>query len=104
MNIKERCRKEVVDMHDFFTEWYTGLLTEDNETFRRFSDGMHHAVTFVGTDGDVVSKNGLIDWIKAAYRSHEPNCFSIEIKNFNYIAGSGGLHILTYEEWQYIGR
>jgi len=70
VDYKNICEKEVVDMHRFFTEWYTGVLPENDENFVRF------------------------------YGSHEKGAFDIEIKNFKYLAGHEGLHVLGYEEWQ----
>ncbi len=103
MDYKNTCKKEVVDMHRFFTEWYTAVLPENRENFARFHTVMNEKVGFVGTNGGVISKSELIGWIKDAYGSHEKGAFEIEIKNFQYLAGHGDLHVLGYEEWQYIG-
>ncbi len=102
MDYKNACEKEVVDMHRFFSEWYTGVLPENDENFDRFYTVMNEKVGFVGTEGAVITKSDLIDWIKKAYGSHKPGAFAIEIKNFQYLAGHGDLHILGYEEWQLI--
>ncbi len=102
MDYKNACEKEVKDMHHFFTEWYTGVLPDNDENFARFYTVMNERVGFVGTQGAVISKSELIDWIKDAYGSHKKGAFEIEIKNFQYLAGHGGLHVLGYSEWQRI--
>jgi len=62
MTTLERVTKEIVDLHDFFTEWFNGTVERD-QLEPRFLSRLHKNVAFIPPEGMVMTgamlKGGL---------------------------------------------
>ena len=96
--IAEQCRREVIELHAFFEGWIGGVLPEDEKTFARFTDAIGPSMMLVSTDGQLLSHDRLITWIRKAHGS-EPD-FRLWVENIQIQQVIGGIVLVVYEEWQ----
>lgn len=98
MNCEERCRQEVVDLHQFFQDWFRGELPDTDEAFARFGGVMAEGFEMVSPDGRAIDRAAIIDIVRSG-RGEEP-ATEIWIENHRHRLTIGGLSLVTYEEWQ----
>ncbi len=93
---------EIVRLHRFFEEWFTGRLPAHPEMFIACSANLAPDFLMITPDGRAIRRDDLLP---ALYRRHgsQPD-FSIEIKNARVQRHLGPFVLATYEEWQTIGQ
>lgn len=96
----EQVEKEIVELHDFFQEWFHGQLPNTDEAFARFSGVMADELTFVSTGGQIVALTDLNAGIKANHGVWTGKSGKIWIRNPQIRARGRGWASATYEEWQ----
>ena len=95
---------EVEALHAFFVAWLGGTVERSEAEFapaRALADGL----TFIGPDGGVAEREGLVARLEAAhgvFADSEPP-FSIRIANAQARPLGNGHCLVIYEEWQEIG-
>ncbi len=94
----ECCRREIVELHQFFEDWISGKLPKDKKTFTRFIDATAPGMMLVSTDGQVLDYDQLVDWIYNAHGSEPEFALWVEVIEPHGIFDSVAL--LTYQEWQ----
>ena len=99
----QRGRAEIVGLHEFFVDWFTGALDNTAVEFSRFTAATHPNFTMVVPSGQLVDKATISDGLRAAYGSHTDDDFRIEIHNINERVLTEASGLLTYEEWQFAG-
>lgn len=95
----DACEREVRSLHGFFADWYTGSLDEDS--FDRLEDTLAPGFEMVTPDGDVLTRDDTVGYVRDRYDTHED--FEIEIRSVETVEAQTGLTILRYEEWQTTG-
>ena len=98
--MKEVCRKEVNDLHQFFEDWVSGALPKTEESYARVQQALSDDFAIVGPDGRLTQRDPLLNGLYAAHLGR-PN-FRIWIENYQLHPQLGELAIVTYEEWQEI--
>ncbi|MHA1527527.1 MAG: hypothetical protein ACTSVG_00800 [Alphaproteobacteria bacterium] len=94
-------RTEIEALHDFFTGWFSGALTEDDETFARgLAYRMHPAYEMVLPSGAAHDLDGIVGAIRRAWGS-APD-FRIEIHDVRVLGEwpNAGLVLARYIEAQ----
>lgn len=92
----EACEREIRSLHDFFVGWYTGRLDEDG--FNRFEDALSSDFEMVTPDGEVMTRDDIVGYVRAERDTHEK--FDIEIRDVETVDAHKGRALLRYEEWQ----
>ncbi len=100
MDIESDCRKEVVELHEFFQQWFTGELPQTDEAFDRFASVMAAGFHIVSPAGRIMQRDKILDAVRAGYRS---STLKIWIKNHTHRLTIGDVALVTYEEWQTSG-
>ncbi len=93
-----RCRREIVELHQFFEDWLSGKVPKDKKTFARFTDATALSMNLVSTDGQIFGHAQLVDWIYNAHGS-EPG-FALWVEAIEPRGAFDSVALLTYEEWQ----
>lgn len=93
-----RCRREIVELHQFFEEWLSGKLPMDKRTFSRFTDATAPSMMMVSTEGGLLGYDQLVDWIYNAHGS-EPG-FALWVEKIETRGVFDSVALMTYEEWQ----
>ncbi|MDJ0753882.1 MAG: hypothetical protein QNJ45_10215 [Ardenticatenaceae bacterium] len=92
--------REIVRLHRFFVEWFTGQLPKSKEAFAAFADCMATGFAIVGPNGRLTE---LEELEKGLYDIHgRYDDFDIKIKNVVLRRAFGNWAIVTYEEWQVV--
>ncbi|MCR9247402.1 MAG: DUF1080 domain-containing protein [bacterium] len=97
-----RCAREIVELHQFFEDWFAGRIPANDETFARFADVLHPEFHIVGTSGKVLDRAAILEFVRRGHgRSAGAATPSvIEVRNVQWRSSLDGGHVLTYEEWQ----
>lgn len=90
-------RNEVESLHEFFCDWFTGQLPEE-EFERQFLSRFSSDLVFIPPAGNLLGLDDLSASVRAGYASNPD--FRIQIRNVTVCREFDGHLIATYEEWQ----
>ena len=99
------CTQEVIDLHQFFQDWFQGVLPKTDHAFARFAGVMDPAFHIVTPSGRKISIDTLGPGLRQAHGtwtrdSDEGQGSRIWIKNTEVRPLTEELALVTYEEWQ----
>ena len=98
MSIEHACRREIVELHEFFRQWFRGELPATDEGFARFDRVMAPEFEIVSPGGKILDRAA----IRAAARDRHGSDggFAMEIRNHRHRVDLDDAALVTYEEWQ----
>lgn len=102
---RARCEKEIHDLHQFFEDWFNGVLAPSEENLARVADVLAPGFVLIGPDGRATYREPLIRRLRRAHGSwREPGSDSpgtrrIRIEGFQTRLIEGPTAIAVYEEW-----
>lgn len=92
-------RKEIEDLHAFFVGWFSGSLSDDDDTFQRgFARRFEPGFLLIPPAGTQMPLAKLSGAIRSGHGTNPE--FRIEIRNVTLRREIGKVAVLTYEEWQ----
>jgi hypothetical protein len=94
----DTCRREIVALHEFFVDWYTGRL--ENDAGGRIARALASDFEMVTPEGDRRAYADVVDGIRGRYASHDPGAFEIDIRNVETRHAYDEHRLVRYEEWQ----
>jgi len=97
MTTLERVTEEIVDLHDFFTEWFNGTADRD-QLEPRFLSRVHENLQFIPPEGQVMTSSMLKEGFERGYGSNAD--FRIQIRDVDIRYERGNTVLATYTEWQ----
>ena len=97
VDIESHCRKEVVELHEFFQQWFTGESPQMKEAFDRFASVLAGDFHIISPDGRIMQRDPILEAVRAAYGSGP---VEIWIKNHVHRLTICDVALVTYEEWQ----
>ena len=92
----ERCRHEIVTLHEFFEEWFRGDRGRD--TFDRFERSLGDGFEQVTPRGTVIGRDEIRRRVRDAYGQYD-EAFAIDIRDVEPIATRENRALVRYEEW-----
>ena len=96
--MEECCRAEIKRLHEFFVEWFTAAIAQDE--WERCHQVLAEDMVMISPSGAISNRSQLEEQLKAAYGSHSGKEFIIDIRNIHLILAEENWCMLTYEEWQ----
>ena len=96
--VKTRYEDEVIELHQFFQDWFNGTLALTIENFARFTEVLSEDFIIVGPNGKVTERAPLVNDLMDAHNSRLK--LKIWIENFQLRHREGHITVATYEEWQ----
>jgi len=96
--MKDICRKEIEELHQFFQDWFNGSLPETDVSFARFGDVMASDFEMVAPNGRSVTITNLQPALRQRHNSWQNG--RIWIENVRVHWQKGELLLVVYEEWQ----
>ena len=96
----DRCIREVVELHQFFEDWFNGLLVDSNDAFARFADAMDESFEIISPDGARTLRRGLMGQLRSAHGVHTDTPIRIWVANASVRPLGDDLFMVSYEEWQ----
>lgn len=94
----DKYEREIIELHQFFVDWFKGDLPKNESGFARFSVVTSPDFAIITPDGRRYTYEQITSSI---YDSHANRAMMrITIKAVNHHATHGDIHIVEYEEWQ----
>ena len=93
---------EIIRLHQFFVDWFTGRLPKTAEARAAFDEAMGDEFVIISPTGAVSGRGQTVDNIDKAHGAMSD--ISIWIENVTVRQQIGELVIVTYEEWQTRGK
>ena len=100
--MENRCQQEIVELHQFFQDWFTGVLLADDAAFARFSQVLGDTFIIISPDGRALSRNPLLESLRGMHGAHKGQ--RIWIENVQLRHQADNLALVTYEEWQEVAE
>ncbi len=98
--MEEDCKTEIVELHQFFQDWFNAAIPNGDESFARLDDALAGSFELIGPDGKVFERDGLVAGLRSAYAKWQDNPGRIWIENIRSLHNEGNLYLFGYEEWQ----
>lgn len=95
-----RIENEIIQLHQFFQDWYNNQLTPTDDNFERCAGVLAQDFVIIFPSGEVVHCKPLLDELRKAHNSREG--MRIWIKNVQLLHQTGNIILATDEEWQEI--
>jgi len=95
-----RVENEIIELHQFFQDWYNNVLFPTDANFARCADVLSLGFSIIFPSGIQVPRRPLLEKLRAAHNSHTD--MHIWIKNIKILHQGDDLILATYEEWQEI--
>jgi hypothetical protein len=97
--LEERCRAEVVELHQFLEGWSNAELPLTEDAFARFGRVIAPDFLIIDPDGTTLGRQPIVEAIRAAHGRWRATPGRIRIANYRLHHAGGGLALATYEEW-----
>ena len=97
MNTLDIVTKDIVDLHVFFVDWFTGAASP-SDLEERFLQRMDPGVTFISPEGETLTRDMLKQGFAQGY-GRNPD-FRIQIRDVDVRWERDDLVLATYTEWQ----
>ncbi len=97
----ERCRTEILELHQFFENWFAARLDRTEENFRRLSSVLAPDFEHISPEAVLSSREKLLEGLWEFYGSYRDQAvYRIQIKEYRGRPLEEGLHLVNYEEWE----
>jgi len=97
MSTLEIVTKEIVDLHEFFTEWFNGTADRD-QLGSQFLSRLDENVVFIPPEGHILTGEMLKGGFDRDFGTNKD--FRIQIRDVTIRREVGDLVMATYIEWQ----
>jgi len=102
--MEECCEEEILELHQFFQDWFNAVLPPTDDAFRRFESVMAERFMIISPDGVLTERGELVDRLRAAHgiwrQNSRPGRIWIENLQVRHTVGTQAM--VLYEEWQEI--
>jgi hypothetical protein len=95
-----RIANEIVQLHQFFQDWYNSQLAPTDEDFARCEEALAPDFSIIFPNGESVLREPLLDKLRKAHNSHTN--MRIWIEKVQVLHQVGDTVLATYQEWQEI--
>ena len=106
--MSQRCVKEVEELHQFFQDWFNGVLPASEQAFARVQAALAEDFEIVGPDGRHTQRAQLLPALRAARpakaRPSSQQALKIRVKKVHARKLGSDLWLVSYEEWHERGQ
>jgi len=98
----DNCRKEVLELHTFFEDWFNARLPDTDEAFSRLESVLDPDFLMITPGAKKIPYTTLLHNLRTMTRYYTPaeKPSSIWIRNIEAEKISESLCLVLYEEWQ----
>ena len=100
--MKNRCEREIIELHQFFQDWFNGAGPNTDEQFARAAGVLAEGFVIISPDGTLTEGAPLLARIRQGHGTR-PN-FRIWVEDFRFHRQDGHIALTTYQEWAEIGE
>jgi hypothetical protein len=95
----EAARDEIVELHEFFVDWFAGRCPDDDDSYReRLLDRLSEQLVYLMPGGNALSYADLRDGMRKAHGSNPD--FRIAVRDVTLHHVDDGSMTVSYVEWQ----
>ncbi len=98
--MRQHCEREVVELHQFFEDWFCGLT----DAFERVEAALADNFVLISPRGEMRTREKLLEDLRVARGCRRGDPFEIRIEACEVRAVEFGLALVTFEEWQRLGE
>ncbi|HSR66969.1 MAG TPA: hypothetical protein VLU25_03420 [Acidobacteriota bacterium] len=98
--LRDQCKREVEELHQFFQDWANSVLENSDETFARFTSAMDDNFHIINPSGMAFPIEELAPALRQSYGSAPGGQARYWIENFRGTEVAPGVFLAVYEEWQ----
>jgi hypothetical protein len=95
----DRAQLEVVNLHRFFEEWLAGRLPDTDVAFERCVTAMATQFELIVPSGERLTRTDLLESLRGVNGSRGAD-FRLWVDELATRPIAGGVHLVTYQEWQ----
>ncbi|NHJ49103.1 MAG: hypothetical protein FK733_15050 [Asgard group archaeon] len=97
----EDCQKEVIDLHDFFEQWFKADIENSDEVYSRLEKVLNEKFMLIMPSGEYTFRKELLEQLRSGHgsRSDSQESYRLWIENINLRYTLDDLCLVTYEEW-----
>ena len=96
--MKANCLTEVQALHQFFQDWFRGVLPDTDEVYARLTAVLHETFVIISPDGTLSRREDLVTTLRLAYGQRP--LIRIWVQNLQYRPIIPTIGLVMYEEWQ----
>ena len=101
MKTLENYEREIVELHQFFEDWFNGRTKQTHENLARFTEVTAEGFMLITPQGHLLERSTIID---AIYQMHGKRMEErLWIENVCLCHHYGSIILAIYEEWQESG-
>jgi hypothetical protein len=95
----------VVGLHEFFVDWFNGVLADTDAAFARVAEVLHPDFSMVVPSGETLDRAAVLGWVRGAHATAEVTApVRIEIRSLVDRVVGDDAALVAYEEWQFVGE
>lgn len=98
MEIKQIITQEIIDLHNIFINWFTGI-SDKKILEKKLASRFEPKTIFITTKGESVNHQNLMMMFENGYGKMNSN-FKIEITDVEILQEIGDFYLVNYVEWQ----
>lgn len=105
MDIDARCRREIIELHEFFEAWLCGRVPRNDKTLARLRNVLAERFEVINPAGARLTKGMLLGLVRAGYgsRADDDPPFTLRVGNIRTRPLAAGVYVATYQESQRSG-
>ena len=98
----ENCKKEIIELHQFFEDWFNARIPDNDESFSRLKDSLSKEFTMITPSGTKIDRSSLLSNLKSmnGYYLKEHRPVSLWIEHISHVWVNDRFCLSNYEEWQ----
>lgn len=90
--------KEIVELHQFFQDWFNGDIPADNAAFTRLTSVLAPNFKIITPDGQIIRRDALLQRLQQAHQDQKG--IRIWIEDVRVLQWLPQHVLVTYQEWQ----
>ena len=95
-----QCKVEVEELHQFFQDWFNGVLPKTEEAYERFRNALGDGFEIVPPSGQLLSRDPLLIGLWSSHGRNKDQPMRIWVEDVRVRQISEHVFLATYQEWQ----
>ena len=93
--------REIVELHQFFQDWFNAVLPNTDAAYARFEDVMALGFHIIAPNGTLSTRDSILRSLRGIHGARPDVSIWIEAVQLQH--SGDDWHLATYQEWQHEG-
>lgn len=98
--MEAKCKQEIIELHQFFQDWFRSKLEDSDHEFNRFARVLAQEFTMIAPSGSLNHREAILGMVRHGHGSWRERNGRIWIENVVTRWQDADMCLVTYEEWQ----